>query len=457
MQSREIVKNSYSGILKLSLPVVISMLSSNLMSISDTIMVGRLGETELAAVGIGSIVIFTCLSLMWGISGATTTKVSHYFGSKQYLLCDRLVRSATLLAIGFGICFFILAQFTTPFFSIMTPDTEVQKLGAVYAHWRLMGGIFVAYNFLMNGYFQGIGNTRVPMWIAMGTSLLNILLDYLMIFDHGSFGGYGVAGAAIATVISTAVGSAIYITLFFTRIHGNLADMDVPDGFDRRELKDLTKLAIPMSMQNFLGISSFLVMSAIIGWIGSRELAAQQIISQIDQFAFMPIVGLSQAIQVLTGQYLGSENRHGAWVGIKRAYLMGAIFEATIALFCILNREFVPSIFTSDPNIIALSSKIMFLTPLWMIPDALYVVSFNVLRGGGDVKWPMLVGTILHWLKLPFVYLVGIKLGWGLFGVWVVVSIQLALMAIIFFARVRQGKWMQHSLNRIQLPVVDAA
>lgn len=448
------VANSYSALIKLAFPAIISMMSVTFMGMADTIMVGRLGSTELAAVGMGGMLVFTLLSFMWGLSGSVTTLVSHYVGARQFELCDRVLRNALLLISFLGVAFFCFSFFTLQFFGWMDPSPEVQALGAAYAKWRLMGGIFVAFNFLMTGYFQGLGDTKSPMWLSLIANLVNILLDYLFIFDHGRFGGYGVEGAAWATVISNIISSSLFFLIYAKRRKAGPHELGRDASFvDRIQLKKLIKLSIPMGLQNFLAIASFLALATVVGWVGVADLAGYQIAIQLDHLSFMPVLGIAQATQVMVGQFLGSGNRHGAWIGVKRSFLMAALFEGVIAILCFVFARDIFSFFSSDPDVIHLGGQILLLAPVWMVSDSIYVICFSVLRGAGDVNWSMIVGACLHWLKIPVAYLAGVTYGYGLLGVWTVVTLHILIAALIFYWRVYRGKWMDIRLVHPMMPI----
>ena len=436
-------ETNMSGLLKLALPVVVSMISVTLMGLVDTLMVGRLGNLELASVGLGAIFVHTIYSFAMGMTGSVSTLVSQYFGAKRFQECRRIWGPGILVALGVGGGSFLFSFYSEYFFRWMNPAEEVQELATLYSSWRLLGGSVVVFNLVVSGFLHGIGDTKSPMWVALIINLANIVLDYFLIFGWGLWGGYGVWGAALATVMANVLGSILYVYLFFSNPFAKKYSPFSWKLWDGEMLKKMFGLGLPTGLQFFFGMLSFLIFSIFVGWMGVASLAANQIILQLDELAFLPAMGIGRGVQILVGQSIGAKVPEEAYQVVKKGYLIAFLFEFVSAfLFLVFSKQIIGA-FTSDAEVLQLSSKVLWLAPLWMTADAIFIVSFQALRGAGEVTWPMVVGITNSWLKIPLAYLFGFYFGFGIFGCWLSLTFQILFSALLFWRRFHQRKWQQ--------------
>ena len=176
----------YYEVLKLAYPIVISMVSRTVMTFVDTAMVGRLGTSQMAAVGLAGITTWTILSFFSGLLTCINTFVAQHHGANQPRMVAIITWQGLYLAFGSYLLLILVSQFSPYLFALMKPSLEVQQFGTAYIQIRLFGGIGTLIYFAMSSYFRGIGDTRTPMWIEIFANLTNMTFDYLLIF--GKFG-----------------------------------------------------------------------------------------------------------------------------------------------------------------------------------------------------------------------------------------------------------------------------
>src|SRR3989338_5626678 len=305
----------------------------------------------------------------------------------------------------------------------------------------------------MTGFFQGIGNTKIPMWVSLAANLLNAVLAWVWVLGWNGHGGYGVAGAACATVVANLFSSLLY-WFFFRRSSLGRSENDSLFPLDLAMLKKLTTLGVPIGAQMFFGITSFIVFCLFIGWLGDADLAANRIVLQMDQLAFMPIVGIGQAAQVIVGQYVGAGQPWIAKQLTRKAILLGTVFEVVLGLLYLGFAGPIVRFFSNDPAVIALGIPVMRFAIVWMAFDATFLISMSALRGAGDVRWPMMMNLLTSYgLRLPLVYWISFTWGYGFFGAWVGLTISLILLGLILYARFASGRWMRQLENPKNLVV----
>ena len=430
----------YYEVLKLAYPIVISMVSRTVMTFVDTAMVGRLGTSQMAAVGLAGIATWTILSFFSGLLTCINTFVAQHHGAKQPRMVAIITWQGLYLAFGSYLLLILVSQFSSYLFVLMRPSLEVQQFGTTYIQTRLFGGIGTLIYFTMSSYFRGIGDTRTPMWIEIFANLTNMTFDYLLIFGKFGFPRMEVEGAAIATVISGVLAAIIYLLIFLSKRHDRKFQVRSLLQFRLPEVGRLMKVGLPMGVQGVLDVGSFTVFSAMIGRMGNVELAANTAAITLLHTSFMPLIGISLAATTLVGQYIGSNQYANARESGYTAIKVGVAYTSLMALlfFCVPNA--LLSLVTDDPNVIKLGRKILFLAAIFQVSDGCGICSSGALKGAGDTLFTMLVGISYGWLFfLPLSYWLAGR--YGLSGAWTGATVYIILLGITYFLRFRSSRW----------------
>ena len=430
----------YYEVLKLAYPIVISMVSLTVMTFVDTAMVGRLGTSQMAAVGLAGITTWTILSFFSGLLTCINTFVAQHYGANQPRMVAVITWQGLYIAFGSYLLLILVSQFAPYLFVLMKPSLEVQQLGTTYIQIRLFGGIGPLIYFTMSSYFRGIGDTRTPMWIEIFANLTNMVFDYLLIFGKFGFPRLEVEGAAIATVISGVLAAIIYLLIFLSKRYDRKFQVRSLFQFRLSEVGRLMKVGLPMGIQGVLDVGSFTVFSAMIGRMGNSELAANTAAITLLHTSFMPLIGISLAATTLVGQYIGSNQYTNARESGYTAIKVGVAYTSIMALlfFCLPNT--LLSLITDDPNVITLGRKILFLAAIFQVSDGFGICSSGALKGAGDTLFTMVVGISYGWLLfLPLSYWLAGR--HGLSGAWAGATVYIILLGITYFLRFRSNRW----------------
>ena len=430
----------YREVLGLAYPIVISMVSLTIMTFVDTAMVGKLGTSQMAAVGLAGITTWTILSFFSGLLTCVNTFVAQYHGANQPKMVAIITWQGLYLAFGSYLLLLLISHFTSYIFVLMKPSVEVQRFGITYTRIRLLGGIGPLIYFTISSYFRGIGDTRTPMWIEIFANLTNIAFDYLLIFGKFGFPRLEIAGAAIATVISSVLAAVIYLLIFLSKKSDQKFQVKTHIQFRPSESSRLIRIGLPMGVQSVLDVGSFTIFSAMIGRMGNSELAANTAAIALLHKSFMPLVGISLAATTLVGQYIGSNQYHHARTSGYTAIKVGIGYTSLMAILFFCLPDALLSIITDDPNVIKLGSKILFLAAIFQISDGCGICSSGALKGAGDTLFTMIIGISYGWiLFLPLSYWLGYR--YGLAGAWIGATVYIILLGITYFLRFRSGKW----------------
>jgi MATE family multidrug resistance protein len=426
----------------LAYPVVVTQLSATLMGVIDSAMVGRLGSTELAAVGFGAIWLWTLFSLFHGTATGVQTFVSQNDGAGRPERCGAwtwhgfwvVVPAAALVAA-------LLLPAVGPLLALLGPSADLQEGARAYVSARLPGEVGFAAWMVFTSFFRGIGNTRTPMVVTIGVNLLNALLDYGLIFGNLGLPEWGVAGAATATAVAQWTGALVLLALLRSRRVRQRFRTDPVRPSARPALRFL-RVGAPMGGQWCLGMASFAVFTTLVARMGDSSMAASQAFVMLLSLSFMQAIGLSVAAQTLVGRYKGARDLPAARRSYASSLVLAMFVAAVVALLFVAAPGPLLRIFTDDPRVVALGRPLLLVGAVFQLCDAIAIISQGALRGAGDTRWPFVVETVLGWLVfVPLAYGLGVGLGLGLIGAWVGGTVSLALSALVLGQRFRNGAW----------------
>lgn len=431
----------------LAYPTIIGMISTTVMWTVDTMLLGRIGKIELAAAGFGGVLIWTLYTFFVGVVQAVSTFVSQAKGGGRPRECAVFAWQGLYLAIGGGIILGLILWKLDWILALARPEEAVIGECLRYARMRMLGATFVLGMFAISGFFRGIGDVKTPMVVAIISNLLNILLDSLLIFGLGPFPRLTTLGAGLATAIANAVGCLLILTAFLSpRIH-RVYQSRLAGRFRPREVLRLLRIGLPMGVQFFLEMGGFTVFMAIMGRLGTNQLAASQIGVQLLSFSFMPANGISKAATTMVGQYLGAGRPNLAarcgWTAIR----MNLIYAGIIALGFLLAGERLFTIFNRDPAVVAAGVVVLPLLALFQALDGLQMAYMGALQGAGDTRYTMIAYASSSWLLfIPLALLFAYPLGFGMPGGWTGGVIHLTVINIILTLRFRGGRWKKRRI-----------
>lgn len=433
-------KARLNRILALALPIIGGMISQNVLNLVDTAMVGMLGNAALAAVGLGGFALFTCQSLILGVSTGVQATASRRKGEGAFeSLAAPLNAGLVLVLLVAPPLSAVLVVLTPGAFPFLNGDGEVIEQGVPYLQLRLLSMVFIGMNFAFRGYWNAVDMSRLYMTTLIFMHGSNILLNYMFIFGHWGAPELGVAGAGLASLLATMLGTLVYVRLGFkyARANGFLHGWPSP-----KAIGGLARLSLPNGIQQLFFAAGFLVTFWIIGRIGTPELAAANVLVNITLVAILPGIGLGLAAATLVGQALGKGDSEaaGRWGWDVAKVAMVAL--ATLAIPMWLTPELLLSGFIHDTETVALARVPMQLVGVTMIFEALGLVLMHALLGAGDTTRVMIVAISMQWvLFLPLAYLAGPLFGFGLLGIWVLQGVYRLGQTVIFVGFWQRRRW----------------
>jgi putative MATE family efflux protein len=430
-------------IIALAWPVVVGNLMYTLTYLVDMIMVGGLGVTALAAVGLGGLIIWVSYGVMASVATGTTALVARFTGARRERDVKRVLGQAFLLVAIFSVFLTAFAHYySEAILRIMGADPEVSRLGGVYLRMVFLATFFFFSSYVAEGALRGGGDTRTPLKIDVVINTLNLVLDYLLIYGKFGFPMLGVAGAGIASAVSFMVGASVYfLVLLSGRYAVSLRGASL--AVDASVMRRILRIGIPSSVERLVMTGSMTVYTSIIIGFGTAALAAHQVGLRIESLSFMPGLGFAVAATALVGQNLGAEKP-------ERAYSLGwetsklcAWLMSLVGVVLFLFPEAFLHLFTRDEEVVELGVIYLRLVAISQPALALTFVLAGGLNGAGDTRWVMYTTVFGLWFfRLPLAYLLGVTAGLGVLGAWVAMVVDIFARSLALAYRFRSKKWM---------------
>lgn len=426
----------------LGYPVVLSTLSTTLMHVVDSAMVGRLGATELGAVGFAGIWLYTFFTLFYGAATGVQTFVAQEDGAGRSQRCGDWAWQgfyALLPATGAAIVGVALA--IAPLLDWLGPSDALREQAHGYLLMRLPGELGLVLSMIAASFFRGLGDTRTPLYATLAANVLNAVLDYGLIFGEFGLPAWGVRGAGVATSIGHWFGAALIFAALLRPALRARHDT-VPRRPDRARIRRFLRTSAPIGAEWFLGMTSFAMFTTLVARMGDTEMAASQVFLVLLSLSFMQAVGIGVAASTLVGRYIGAGKLDAVERSFRSALALGGMLGGAIAVLFVALPGPLLRLFTEDPRVIALGAPLLAMGALFQIFDAFGIIAESALRGAGDTRWPMVAHTLFGWVFfVPSAYWLGIELGYGLFGAWCGGLVYVFALAVVMVLRFRSGAW----------------
>jgi MATE family multidrug resistance protein len=307
-----------------------------------------------------------------------------------------------------------------------------QQAARTYLSIRILGAPLGLVYVALREVRYGQGDARSAMWASVLANVVNIALAWTFVFVMG----WGVAGAASATVIAHAVEAGVMILV--QHRHGwGLRRMR------REHVVALFRMGVPTGVQFTLEIGAFQLMSWMIASFGDLQMAAHQIGIQVLHFSFLPAFAVAEGASVLAGQAVGAR-RDDLVVKVARlAMAVTGAYTLLCTIILVTASGLIAGAFTDDVQLVAVAAKLLFVGAVFQVFDAANIVARAILRGAGDVRVAAVIGVVTSWLFTPpLTWLLGSRLGWGAYGSWLGLTGEIIAAALILWWRLERRRWL---------------
>ena len=428
---------NYKSLLRLAIPIVIGQLGAIITGLADTIMVGQHSTDELAASSFVNNVLNTFIIFGTGFSFALTPLVGENLArDKKYVVSAWLKNG---IAANFILSIVLVAILTLLYFNIgyLGQPEELMPLIRPYYIVSMVSVIFIMLANSFRQFVEGITDPSVSMWILLVGNLLNILGNYILIYGKLGCPEMGLIGAGYSTLFSRIFMFVMFVLVFLMRPSYKA----YRKGFMRmwvlpNRLMRVTKLGVPIAFQQGLEAATFSLTAIMVGWLGSLELAAHQVVIAISTVSFTTYLGLGSATAIRTSYYKGA----GDWTQVRKTTVagvhLGLVVSFLTCLILYVLRNDISFVFSDDPKVSVIVVMLLPILMLYQFVDGAQIILANALRGLSDVKSIMWISFITNFLiAIPAGYILGFPLGMGISGIWLAYPIGFVFSVLLLGIR----------------------
>ncbi len=431
---------------QLAAPVMLGMLGHTFVGFVDNIMVGQLGTAELAAVSLGNSFMYIAMSIGIGFSIAITPLIAEADGEGDFHKGKSAFKHGLFLCTIVGVSVFFLVMACIPLMHYMDQPMEVVKLAVPYLKYVAISLIPLVIFQGFKQFSDGMSMTKYPMYATLIANVLNVILNYVLIFGKFGFPQLGIVGAAYGTLISRIV-MVLFLWYILNKNGKTQAYLHNIKIFvlNRLMLKKLINLGAPSAMQMFFEIAIFTAAIWLSGLLGKNPQAANQIAINLASMTFMVAIGLSVASMIRVGNQKGLKN----YVELRRIafsiFLLAAILASLFCIMFFVLHNHLPKLYldlddlnnlVDNTEVVAIASKLLILAAIFQLSDSMQVVILGALRGLQDVKIPTIITFIAYWIiGFPISYFFGKEEAYGSMGIWLGLLAGLTSAAIMLYIR----------------------
>ena len=413
---------------------MISQLGHITVGVFDSLMIGKVSVSQLAAVSLAtsifSFILLFCIGLSYGI----TPLISSSDRGKKYV--SSILYNGMLVNVISSILLVSFVILTKHLLSYLGQDEEVLFHTYSYLDIICISLIPLILFQTFKQFIEGLGFTKPSMYISVISNVINIVLNAVLIFGLFGFPRLEIIGAAYATLISRVI--MFLLILIYCLNDRKFSKYILKRKFlvNLNHIKDIFRIGFASGLQYIFEVGAFSVATVMTGSIGAIHLAAHQIALNLASISYMIASGIGSASMISLSYYDGKRNFEDMRRSGFASFLLVFILMIVSALVFIIFRNYLPVLYVDDSSVINIASTLLIIAGLFQISDGIQAVGLGILRGIRDIKKPTIVTFISYWIiSIPLSYFLGIEYGYGVYGIWIGLSVGLTLAAIFHVTR----------------------
>ncbi len=441
------VKEHAKKTLTLAYPVMIGQVGMIMMGVVDSIMVGKLGAAPLAAAALGNSLFMIILIIGLGVSYAVTPLVAIAVGADKISDSGIIFKQSVIVNAVLSIILLILTFLGSDLIKYLNQPVQVAQQAVSYT--RILGYsiipvmIFQTYK----QFIEGFGVMQPAMVVTLLANLINGGFNWLLIYGKFGLPMMALNGAGWATFASRLFMG--IVIMYYVMKAKKFKEFDVRFNFPKlnfRIIRKILDLGIPSAFQYIFEVGAFSSAVIIVGWLGTKQLAAHQIAINLASISFMMTLGISSAGAIRVANAVGKQDIKEVRKAGFTAIVLGELLMASCGIIFIIFRNFLPSLYISDPTVISYASTLLIIAAIFQISDGTQAVGIGILRGLTDVRIPTLITFIAYWvIALPSGYLLGFTFHLNVVGVWI--GLLLGLTSSATMLTLRFNKRSRHLIT----------
>jgi MATE family multidrug resistance protein len=408
-----------------------------MMGVIDSIMVGEIGAVPLAGASLGNSLFILVFIIGLGVAMAVTPLIAILVGAKRFSECGVYFRQSLIVNMSLGFILMSITFFCSDFFGLINQPLDVAEQASSYAKIVAFSILPAMLFHTYKQFIEGFSIMKPAMIIAISANVINAFINWVLIYGNLGLPALGLDGAGWATF-----GSRVFMVIaiiFYVKRKTTFKDYDLKFHFRNINfsiIKKILRIGLPSGLQYFFEVGAFTLAVMMIGWLGTNPLAAHQIAINLASISFMAVLGISSAGAIRVGNAVGKQSISEVRKAGFTAIFLGALVMFTAGLIFITLRNFLPTLYIDDKEVIRITSSLLVIAAMFQISDGIQGVGIGVLRGLTDVKIPTIITFIAYWvLALPIAYLLGFNFNYGVEGIWIGLFLGLTVSAVLLTIR----------------------
>jgi MATE family multidrug resistance protein len=414
------VKKHISSTFSLAYPVAIGGVGYIGMQVVDNIMIGGLGAVHLAAASVANSIFIIVMIIGLGISYAITPLAAIAIGAGKTSDCEELFKHSLIVNAIAAVILVIVTLLSSNIILYLNQPKEIIHPAVSYCNILGLSILPLMFFQCYKQFMEGLSSTRPAMVITIAANLINALFNWILVYGKYGFPRLELNGSGIAT-FSSRLFMALAI-MWYAKHSKEFTLFDLSLKVKKISLNTIRKLlniGVPTAIQYVFEVGSFSFAVIMIGWLGTKQLAAHQIAINLASITYMAALGISSAGAIRVGNAVGKQNV----IEVRKAGFTAIVFGAAMMAFCglifITFRNYLPLLYISDKDVISIASVLLIIAALFQIFDGTQAVGIGVLRGLTDVKGPTIITFIAYWIiEIPVAYILGFIFHLGIVGIW---------------------------------------
>ncbi len=423
----------------LSIPLILTQIGHIITGMVDNIFLGKLGNTEQAAGILSNNLYIILLVFSIGMSYVLTPAITEAHINQNEKEKASLFKNSLFINMIVAVVLFIILFFSSPLLALMQQPEDVVALAIPFFNVLIFSIIPVALFFVCKQYTEGLSNTKAAMYISVIGNIINIILNYLLIYGYAELPELGYMGSCWATFIARVfMGIGFLVFVFNHKTVNSFSKYYKEVKINALHFWSLLKDGLASALQFTFEVAAFAIAGLLAGVFGKEQIDAHGIALSLAAFTYMFASGIGSATTIRVGNFYSSNNLDAVKLAIKTSYQSVIVTMGFMALLFICFNTFLPTIFSNDQEIILIASKLLLFAAFFQLFDGTQVVAIGALRGLDDYKFPTYIAFIGYWvIALPLCYLLAFTFNYKVYGVWLALSVGLGFVSLALYFRIK--------------------
>ncbi|MCD7977853.1 MAG: MATE family efflux transporter [Tannerellaceae bacterium] len=432
---------------QMSYPILLGLFAQNIINVTDTAFLGRVGEVELGASALGGLYYICAFTIAFGFSTGSQIIIARRNGEKRYSEVGPVMIQGVFFLLGLAAFLFLFSRlFSESIMRVLVSSDVILESTQEFIYWRIFGFFFSFVNVMFRALYIGITRAKVLTLNAVFMAITNVLLDYLLIFGHAGFPELGLKGAAIASVIAEAV--SIVFLVIYTRFAVDIKKyaLNKIGSFDMNLLKRVLSISIFTMFQYFISMSTFFLFFVAVERLGQRELAIANIVRSVYIVMFIPVNALSTTTNSFVSNAIGAGYKDQVLAIIHKLAKFSFLTMAVLSTLVMCFPRAIISIYTNDPTLIDSSIPSLYVISVAMLISAVSNIYFNGVSGTGNTRTALWLELVTLAFYCIYIYIVAFRLRMPVEICFTTELIYFSFLLLFSFVYLKKGNWQKKKI-----------